>query len=787
MGPVYNVPMALDATLSRTEGLRPSLAPTRHDEHAEQARKFMLGTMPAAAFVDAFLPPSDQTAGTMPFRNAFNRVPRNAQTSSQIYLPLINALNLTTKGRHRCPGFVFVDTIERSEHFHHLGYAKPHISCFTTENASRVQSASKCSRVELGYAELFIDVSPYPRLDLLSDPPEQGPPAVHKLFDVPDDVYLAYSPRSEVLGTHTAFATEVLARQNRTFLFTVSVFGTRARLFRWDRAGCIVTEAFNIRDNPDILLDFMWRFSQASPAERGHDPTVAVATPGEEALFRDAIRSHARIQLGPEVNSTELDKAVTAHYEPGHASIVSVFSKHQPPPGSDAVVSRSRFIVSRPVVSPLHLQGRGSRGYWAVCADTGRVVFLKDSWRSAAADELEGDILSQLNEHGVSNVPRLVMQGDVPLNLETYSRNNLRLQVTKTDWFQDSEWALACRAKTEREQLLLTPRRHYRMVTDVAGYSLNAIRGTDELLHATYDAFKAMCSALNKASRIHRDLSVGNIILVREPGQSIRRGYLIDWESSDLADGVNGIAEHSGRAGTWEFMSIRMLCQPTLLGVPRTWTHSFMDDVESLFWVVLYCSLLYLPHDLGEEALGSFIKVFHEQVDEDGDMHLTGGREKGRVIAAPRKWTTHFKSSSAGLEDWLNKFMDGGRPRSRPSYEMKDVARLDAYWSNFLTSRTLETKNRAVHKVPNLDILSLKSFSPTPCTSPTDAEPRSRVRKSFAGTEGAASNANTKRARFNSDADGHTAQASPPRRSERILLRRKIARSSARSSVKCIR
>lgn len=45
-----------------------------------------------------------------------------------------------------------------------------------------------------------------------------------------------------------------------------------------------------------------------------------------------------------------------------------------------------------------------------------------------------------------------------------------------------------------------------------------------------------MRDALAKDSRIHRDISVGNIILVKEPGQDIRRGYLIDWEASNVID-----------------------------------------------------------------------------------------------------------------------------------------------------------------------------------------------------------------------------------------------------------
>ena len=56
-----------------------------------------------------------------------------------------------------------------------------------------------------------------------------------------------------------------------------------------------------------------------------------------------------------------------------------------------------------------------------------------------------------------------------------------------------------------------------------------------------------MRDAFAKERRIHRDLSVGNIILVQERDSSTRRGYLIDWESSCKVDDA-GDAVETGRA-----------------------------------------------------------------------------------------------------------------------------------------------------------------------------------------------------------------------------------------------
>ena len=115
------------------------------------------------------------------------------------------------------------------------------------------------------------------------------------------------------------------------------------------------------------------------------------------------------------------------------------------------------------------------------------------------------------------------------------------------------------------ETIEIPLRRHYRLVTGTVGYPLESVRGVQELLHATYDVFvgtsrfrvarlvvfsldmntTAMRDALQKDRRIHRDLSLGNIILVKESGSPSRRGYLIDWESSCRVD-ESGQAVESG-------------------------------------------------------------------------------------------------------------------------------------------------------------------------------------------------------------------------------------------------
>lgn len=48
--------------------------------------------------------------------------------------------------------------------------------------------------------------------------------------------------------------------------------------------------------------------------------------------------------------------------------------------------------------------------------------------------------------------------------------------------------------------------------------------------------YVAMTDAFEKADTIHRDISVGNILLVKHSDDGPRTGYLIDWELSCKTD-----------------------------------------------------------------------------------------------------------------------------------------------------------------------------------------------------------------------------------------------------------
>ncbi len=68
--------------------------------------------------------------------------------------------------------------------------------------------------------------------------------------------------------------------------------------------------------------------------------------------------------------------------------------------------------------------------------------------------------------------------------------------MTQTQDYVDADWA--CGA--DHRKHVVVKRIHYRLVLDIAGYTLLRLRGTSELLHGTRDAFRgtyeSTCCAL---------------------------------------------------------------------------------------------------------------------------------------------------------------------------------------------------------------------------------------------------------------------------------------------------
>uniref|UniRef100_A0A0W0G398 Fungal-type protein kinase domain-containing protein n=1 Tax=Moniliophthora roreri TaxID=221103 RepID=A0A0W0G398_MONRR len=212
------------------------------------------------------------------------------------------------------------------------------------------------------------------------------------------------------------------------------------------------------------------------------------------------------------------------------------------------------YIVAEPFTTHCRFPiGRGTRCFWAYDCQRHKIVLLKDTWR-VEGYEKEGDIYRLLHEKGVHNIARFLTAGDVPDDFQRCGRTFEHSALDK----------IKCRIHY-----------HYRLVLDTLGKPLAQFACTWEITNAVYCGVIAHQDPVVKAGVLHRDVSVGNILIVRENGTL--DGILIDWELSERIDRRPTEARSYERIGTWPSISIRIL---TVLGwiaaryVPKVHTRS---------------------------------------------------------------------------------------------------------------------------------------------------------------------------------------------------------------------
>ncbi|KAL5523302.1 hypothetical protein ACEPAF_1569 [Sanghuangporus sanghuang] len=696
--------------------------------HAKEGHKVVIGPMPCRQFLDEFLPtPPDN----MPdHRGAFNKVPTKPRREKEIYLPLTEAMN----HNHRCPGVQFCITCDLSDE-EGRGSLKPDIDYY---DEAKYES-------NLGLAQFFVEGKGKddPLCDVHSH--AEGKKATrkhfisyfnHKHIDEKNETDAGKRERRN-FGQKFTYAAECFKRQHRIFYFSIMIVCTRARFFSWDRAGCIVSKSFDYKKYPKLLCEFLWRFGHANAVQRGFDPTVTMASPEEEELFRTVVRRHVAFQLGiSEDDAESLDDALSQHYEKGKVTKASVYNRNEPSP--------TFYLISVPLKTANSVAGHCTTVYWAVeliGPNKGKVRCLKDSWRvDRTSVKVEGAIYCEMEQQQVENICNLKAYGDVrdivlieeddsdtceqqdvlqnesgnkraSESLNSLSESHFadtdlpefelnadnEFQCTRTNDYVNARWVCKCLRGNLRSRI---PRRvHNRLVLKQAGYALRSFCGSRELFIGAKDALGALDSAYSKCGRLHRDVSIGNIILYRFAATEPRRGLLIDWEFSTSVDDTD-VATDYYRSGTWAFMSIRALSG-------KNFQHTQEDDMESLLYVVTYGSVRWLPHE-HIPKLGQWIYEFFSSSKENDEGQDTGGvyKELQQSVSGSKFLDTFgFKSEYIrkwfrGAYGYLNTVHESEKAKGTKSeWTMKNLRELFTSVCHYLLT-TEETKlDRTEHSV----------------------------------------------------------------------------------------
>ncbi len=145
----------------------------------------------------------------------------------------------------------------------------------------------------------------------------------------------------------------------------------------------------------------------------------------------------------------------------------------------------------------------------------------------------------------------------------------------------------------------------------------------------------AIRGAYENAELLHRDISMGNIML-----DSNMEGFLNDWDrairlsASKEARATRTVClslDHMrlliqvNSQGTWRFLSIGQLESEDKI-------HEIHDDLESCFWVLLYAALHHFRHQPVPFDMSIFEEIW-DRKDRDGTIHFFGGGRKRAALA----------------------------------------------------------------------------------------------------------------------------------------------------------
>ncbi|KAI0366928.1 hypothetical protein BV20DRAFT_618113 [Pilatotrama ljubarskyi] len=415
----WNTAVPLTETSGQTFGFDPKDADSRNARLGKEISWTTVGPMPVKDFLEEFFEASKVDFSEMPSpEGAFDLVvTEKTKSEKDMYAPMIQALNAVETEREkrgsRCPGFTFRDTSAHPDTSGgSLGAKKPDICCYANRHLSTVDAhkGDLQSRTDMGLAAAFFEVKLLDTDDIFIDPsPDDDDIDRESATFVFGRCTASTLEKAEVdLGQNTSYAAEIGLRQFRHCIYSVFLSGVLARLARWDRAGVIITEAFNLRSHPHHLCRFFWCFAKVSDTERGYDLSVEPAEFDQETTFKEIVWKHVTEQI-PSASKEEKQQLLNRHYAPGCVTSICM------PRTEGGYEVSYQLLISRPVSVPLSLVGRSTRAYWAVDVGRKKVVFLKDTWRRRDRKDREGHTMMFLRQRGIPNIPPVVYHGDVPM------------------------------------------------------------------------------------------------------------------------------------------------------------------------------------------------------------------------------------------------------------------------------------------------------------------------------------------------------------------------------------
>ncbi|RPD54828.1 hypothetical protein L227DRAFT_657328 [Lentinus tigrinus ALCF2SS1-6] len=610
------------------------------------------------------------------------------------YPDLIRGLGLLIAGSPKYKCLTFLDTSQNIIPFpiapfaHNDNGSKPDISVSFPGKTLRIGDWQQISMII--DAKSMSDQDPFPR---------QG--TTHTDAIIP----LAVSARNVMLA-HGLLA-----------VFVLGIYGDDVRIARFDHSCAVVSKPFSLKKDHRLLRQFFWRFTHPINVNIpfvGWDPTVRKLSADLQATLKKRLEV-----TGLEVPS-DLSKARRVLvYKSETSNACKAYILFKLLDVNSCLFSRSTMV-------------------WVAVEDNAdlynpefplRRFIVKDSWRQIirTSEKEFYQRLDRIPENLRYGLPRLLLGGDLgeravaqwmagggslPYNDASNTAIDAGLKRTKSSsslssnsssssssafsaFSGSSLSSLSDESDNELDEPIPFPeqqtftwrstrgrdkgfreRSHMRFVIDIVGRPITSFRSTKELITAMRDAIIGHKLACEHAGVLHRDISVGNILIVENRDEHPFAGFLHDFDYSSILDPLDpdgqkdvemeeaepaADPERSGRSnassmiesqvaadedgevkkpkertGTFYFMAVQLLdCLALVYGVHH--------DLESYYWVLLWVLLRHARHDHpdGDRACSTLFKYVSDTeagnakrawLDKPTTLGIKGNRPLTRLL-----------------------------------------------------------------------------------------------------------------------------------------------------------
>ncbi|GJE93366.1 hypothetical protein PsYK624_095250 [Phanerochaete sordida] len=355
------------------------------------------------------------------------------------------------------------------------------------------------------------------------------------------------------------YFTEAMLRQHRTHYYAFYIAGTWVRVFRWDRIGCLVSPAINLTRDPGAFYNILYRLARSN--SWGFDETAVLASPEDVQKLKNYNNPNEYFK---EYRNMILD--FSAFYPLYTISCPAVSMN-----GSDTRGKMMRYLIGRHISGHYSPVGRCTRGYIALDLENCELVFFKDQWRCLGRMRTELDTYKRLHKFGVRYIATPVAGGDID-----HHRTLTQDYLTHIP-------------EEERH----SQRVHTRLVTKEVGLILDTYKDSPELLILLTNALVGHWDAWKYAGVLHRDISVGNIMIDAATG----KGFLNDWDLAKWKEDMENLvpaSEPAGISGTMPFKSALSLRYPRK-------PPEVADDIESFVHVGVFMGMRFHWHSWSPE------------------------------------------------------------------------------------------------------------------------------------------------------------------------------------------